>query len=202
MVPMTRVDHAIPSPPAAVIATFLADMAAASERTFPAWKELLVDGIAEPAPEGGALYDQIIVHQPLEDFYFAGVVALEAVKIRRYLGPNNASELLAALADQIDHAAGRNDRAVSDLVFFMIGRVELETGVELMTMPYDKIVEMILRRIGLDQHEATRTLMDDFAFRHCLGEPLALGVPQYWKAFTAKLKRDARHNAQTKSAAE
>jgi len=188
---MNRVELGPETDPADVIARFLTDMRAAAERTYPAWRNILVEGISDIAPEGSALYEQLLTHQPLEDFYFAGVVALEAAKIRRYLGADSASALLAELGAQVDRAAGRPDRAVSDLVFIAIGRIEVEAGPELMTMPYDKAVHVLLQRIGLDRDEATRPLMGDFAFRHGLGEPLARGVPAWWKTFAAKAQRRA-----------
>ncbi len=177
--------------PAEVIASFLSAMTAAAERTFPMWNKLYLDGLVDVAPEGSPLYDQLAAHQPIDDFYYAGVVAYEAAKIRRYLDPDNASQLLSELAAQVDHAARRSDRTVSDLVFFIMGRIELESGAELMTMPYDKVVQIILQRIGLEQHDSTKPLMNDFAYRHGLGEPLARGIPAWWKNYAAQIKRAA-----------
>jgi len=185
---MKHLNHVPATKPTELIAGFLAEMSAASERTFPLWRERLIDGLIDVAPEGSPLYEQIIAHQPLDDYYFAGVVAYEASTIRRHLDPDTASELLSELAAQVDRAAGRTDRVVSDLVFFIIGRLELESGLDVLTMPYDKTVQIMLQRIGLDRHEATQPLMIDFAFRHGLGEPLARGIPAWWKKY-AKLAR-------------
>ncbi len=188
---MTRLDQVSATKPAAVVACFLNDMSAVAQRTFPAWQRRLADGIADVAPEGSALYDQIVNHQPLDDFYFAAVVGVGSSKIRRHLPANDASSMLAELAAQVDRAAGRPDRAVSDLVFSMLGRIELESGVELMTMPYDKAVQIILQRIGIEQHETTKNLVDDFVFRHGLGEPLARGIPEWWKSYAAQVKHSS-----------
>ena len=40
--------------------------------------------------------------------------------------------------------------------------------------------------MGINKIEATKSPMRDKAFRHLLGEPLATGVPQWWKAFHSK----------------
>jgi hypothetical protein len=186
---MSREKNAIVTTPAEVIARFLTDMSAAAQRSFPMWSKLYTDGLADAAPEGSALYDQLVSHQPLDDYYFAGIVAFEASKIRRYLDANRASALLSELATQVDRAANRPDRVVSNLVFFIIGRIELESGVELMTMPYDKVIQIMLQHIGLEQNDATRPLMKDFVFRHGLGEPIARGVPAWWKKYAALIKR-------------
>jgi hypothetical protein len=188
---MRRVKALATDTPAGVINRFLTDMSAVAQRSFPIWHELYIDGLSEAAPKGSARHDQFVCHQPLDDFYFAGIVAFEASKIRRYLDAESASELLSELAIQVDRAAHRPDRVVSNLVFFIIGRIELESGLDVLTMPYDKVNQIILQHIGLEQNEATRPLMADFAFRHSLGEPIARGVPAWWKAYAAQIKREA-----------
>ena len=185
---MTRLKQVSDTKSAEVVACFLQDMTAVAQRTFPAWQRRLADGIADVAPEGSALYDQIVAHQPLDDFYFAAVVGIGSSKIRRYLDADDAGSMLTELAAQVDRAAGRPDRAVSDLVFSMLGRIELESGVDLMIMPYDKAVQIILQRIGIEQHETTKDLIGDFVFRHDLGEPLARGIPEWWKTYAAQVK--------------
>ena len=47
-------------------------------------------------------------------------------------------------------------------------------------------MKTILQHIGINKIETTRSLMRDKGFRHLLGEPLATGVPQWWRAFQAK----------------
>jgi hypothetical protein len=171
--------------PKKAAARFLKDMATVAKRSFPAWQKTLTAGIEE-CPLN---YDQrrgIFEIHPLDDYYFAGVVALEAAKIRALFAPDEASELLSQLAEQIDAAAERNDRVVSDLAFFIISRIELVAGIDKQKMPYDQVVKVILQRLGIDKIEATRHLMTETLYRHTLGEPLALGVPQWWKAFRSK----------------
>ncbi len=186
---MKQGEMAVHVKPADVIAEFLQAMTQATRKTYPTWQRILVDGVTDVAPEGTDLYRQLIEYQPLEDFYFAGVVALEAVKIRKYVEPRLAAELLTELAAQVDRVSGRPDRIVADFVFSTVSRLEVESGVNLLTMPYDQVVHLLLNRIGIPNYEATRLLLNDFAFRHSLGEPLARGVPQWWKAYGAKLKR-------------
>jgi hypothetical protein len=167
------------------IAQFLGDMLAVARKTYPVWFERLHQGYADCFADRPERAKECLDALPLEDLYFAGVVALEAAKIRKVMAPDQASELLAELATQVDAFAGRPDRMVSDLVFFIIGRIDLETGVEQMRMPYDLVVKLLLQKIGVEANEATRELMGDVVFRHNLGEPLARGVPAWWKAFAA-----------------
>jgi hypothetical protein len=197
---MMRLDAYVAAPTKDIVTRFLGDMAKAAQRSYPIWRKLLTDGIADHAPEGSVLHQYLTEHPPLDDYYFAAVVALEAAAIRRYLAPDRASEMLTEVAAQVDAAAGRPDRVVSDFVFFVMGRIDLETGVERMRMPYDEAVKAILHKIGLAADEATLPLMHDLAFRHQLGEPLALGVPSWWKAYAKALERADRIKLATISA--
>lgn len=167
------------------VSHFLAGMSSVAARTYPAWRKILDDGLSELAlnyDERRALLD---VH-PIDDYYFAGVVALDAARVRGLYSPAEAAEILGEIGEQVDDAAGRQDRVVSDLVFIMLGRIGLGSGVDLMKTPYDMIVKTILQRLGLDKIEATQALMRDKGFRHQLGEPLAVGVPQWWRDFHGK----------------
>ena len=125
---------------------------------------------------------------PLDDYDLAGVIALEAATIRVLFAPDEASELLSVLAEQVDAAAERTDRMVSDLVFLIMNRIELIRGIDKEKMPYDQVVKAILQRLGVDKIEATSHLLTESLYRHTLGEPLALGVPQWWKQFRSKYK--------------
>ncbi len=100
----------------------------------------------------------------------------------------NDGEILGEVGDQVDAAAGRPDRVVSDLVFYIMGKVELGSGVDRMKAPHDKVVKAILHHIGVDKVESTRALLRDKALRHQLGEPLATGIPQWWKAFQTQFR--------------
>ncbi len=166
------------------VSHFLGAMTSVAARTYPAWSKVFTDGLAEHSltiDERRMLFD---IH-PIDDYYFAGVVALETARIRGLYPPAEASELLGEIGAQVDAAAGRQDRVVSDLVFLMLGRIDLGTGVDLMKTPYDMVVKTILQQIGINKIEATQDLMRDKGFRHLLGEPLATGIQQWWKSFQA-----------------
>ncbi len=166
------------------VSHFLGAMTSVAARTYPAWSKVFTDGLAEHSltiDERRMLFD---IH-PIDDYYFAGVVALETARIRGLYSPAEASELLGEIGAQVDAAAGRQDRVVSDLVFLMLGRIDLGTGVDLMKTPYDMVVKTILQQIGINKIEATQDLMRDKGFRHLLGEPLATGIQQWWKSFQA-----------------
>ena len=167
------------------VSHFLSEMSSVAARTYPAWSKILNDGLADHSLNYDERRSLLEVH-PLDDYYFAGVVALDTARIRGLYSPAEAAELLGEIGDQVDAAAGRQDRVVSDLVFLMLGRIELNTGITQMKTPYDKVVKTILQHIGINKIETTRSLMRDKGFRHLLGEPLATGVPQWWRAFQAK----------------
>lgn len=167
------------------MAGFLKAMAKAAKATFPGWQKTLKTGI-EDCPLN---YDQrraVLEIHPLDDYYLAGVVALEAAQIRAAFPPDEAAELMSLLAEQVDALADRTDRVVSDLVFLIVSRIEMATSIDKSKMPHDQVVKVILGRLGIDKIEATAHLMTNTLYRHTLGEPLALGVPQWWKAFKAK----------------
>lgn len=169
----------------AAVAYFLGEMLSVAARTYPVWSRLLDDALSEcnlGFDDRRELFD---VH-PIDDYFFAGVVALECARMRGYYDPIESSEILGEVGDQVDAAAARHDRAVSDLVFFILGKIELGAGVDRMKVPHDKVVKAILLHMGIHKIEATQPLMSDKALRHALGEPLALGVPQWWKAFHAQ----------------
>ena len=169
----------------AAVASFLKHMAVACRKTFPAWQKRLLDGLDECALSYDTQYALIDAH-PLDDYYFAGVVALEAAKIHRLFAPEEAAELLAAIGEQADHAAGRTDRLVSDLIFFIIGRVQRTAGADTPKMPHDEVVRALLQKLGVDRSEETLHLMRAVLYLHELGEPLAVGVPQWWQSFRAR----------------
>jgi len=167
------------------VSHFLSEMSSVAARTYPAWSRILTDGLSEYSLTYDERRNLFEIH-PIDDYYFAGIVALEAVKIRGLYTPAEATELLSEIGEQVDAAAGRQDRIVSDMVFAMLGSVDMGTGIDRMKTPYDRVVKIILKHIGIHKIEATRELMRDKGFRHLLGEPLALGVPQWWRAFQAK----------------
>jgi hypothetical protein len=171
--------------PSAAVDRFLKHMAAAARKTFPAWQKKLIEGLDDCKLSYDTQYALIDAH-PIEDYYFAGVVALEAAKIRRLFAPDEASELLSLIAEQVDTVAERKDRIVSDLLFFMVGRVEKAAHVDQQKMPHDEVVRALLQKMGVDRSEETMHLMRAILYRHELGEPLALGVPQWWQMFRTK----------------
>lgn len=171
--------------PKAAVTRFLSDMSTAAERTFPAWHETLMAGIEDCALGYDDKRAVVEVH-PLDDYYFAGVVALEASKIRQMFSAKDAEALLSLIGEQTDATANRNDRAVSDLIFSIVGKVDLAMNAGGQKMPYDQVVKAILLRLGIDKVEATEHLMSDALYRHTLGEPLALGIPHWWQTFKSK----------------
>ncbi len=171
--------------PEAAVKRFLADTRRAAAKTFPRWQEILSEGIADcllSYDERRAVFD---IH-PIDDYYFAGAVALQAARIRPLFPAEESGEVLSLIADTVDAAAERTDRVVSDLVFFIIGRIETVAAADSDKKAYDQAVKVILQRLGLDTVEGTAHLMTQPLFRHALGEPLALGIPDWWVRFHGK----------------
>ena len=171
--------------PKVAVAQFLRDMASAAKSTFPDWHRTLIAGIEECALSVDTRRALLDIH-PLDDYYFAGVVALEASKIRSLFTPDEANELLSLIGEQVDAVAERKDRVVSGAVFFIMGCVAHGASSRTQKMPYDQVVKAILQRLGVDKVEATEHLMTEALYRHWLGEPLALGVPHWWNTFHTK----------------
>jgi hypothetical protein len=164
---------------------FLAAMKRATERSYPAWLAVLEDGLADCTlnyETHRAVFDM----HPLEDYYFAAAVGLEAARIRPLFTKAQANVLLAEIAAKVDASAGRTDRIVSDLVFTIVSQVDL-TIVESQRQPHDHVIEIILRRMGIAFAPETKELMSDLLFRHHLAEPLALEIPLWWPAFKEKI---------------
>jgi hypothetical protein len=164
------------------VAHFLQAMEAVAARTYPNWSAILNARLSDCTL---SFEDQraLIDRHPIDDYYLAGIVALEAARMRHSYTPAEADEILGEIGEQVDGVAGRMDRVVSDLVFDILGQIELGSGVDRMKMPHDKVVKAILQHMGFKKNDFTRELLFDVGFRHSLGEPLALHVPQWWKAF-------------------
>ncbi len=163
-------------------AHFLQAMEAVAARTYPQWSAILNARLSD-CPLSFEDQRAIIDRHPLDDYYFAGIVALEMARMRRLYPPTEADEILGEIGEQMDRVVGRMDRIVSDLAFDILGRIELGTGVDRMKMPHDKVVKAILEHMGFKKNDHTRALLSDIELRHTLGEPLAVHVPQWWKAF-------------------
>ena len=169
------------------VANFLTAMAGVSARLYPAWQRILNDALADCHLDFDERRNLFEMH-PVDDYFFAAVVALETAKLRGLYTPLEAAELLGEIGAQVDAKADRRDRLVSDMVFLMLGRIDLGAGMERMKAPYDKAVKTVLQQMGIAKIAATRKLLGDVGLRHMLGEPLALGVPQWWKAFQAQFQ--------------
>jgi hypothetical protein len=169
------------------VANFLTAMLGVTARIYPGWQRLLNDALADCALNFDERRNLFEMH-PVDDYFFAAVVALETAKLRGLYTPEESAELLGEIGAQVDARAGRMDRIVSDLVFLMLGRIDLGAGMERMKAPYDKAVKTVLQQMGVTKIPAARGLLGDVGLRHMLGEPLALGVPQWWKAFQAQFR--------------
>lgn len=178
---VARLDPLLAITPATAIGKFLVDMRILSERAWRPWNKALLSALTECALPARARR-VILDLNPIEDFFFAGVVAQQAARIRDLYPFAVAEALMRELALQADGAVGRGDNAVSSLAFIILGRIRKARAVENFR-DHDQAVEAILERIGVGRDSATAGIMDSLPVRHKLAEPLALAAPPWWDSF-------------------
>lgn len=164
---------------------FLGNVMGVTSRTYPGWVKIIESGLTDH----NALDNRqasLTDYYPIDDFFFAGFVALEAAKIPALYESADVDTLFSVIADQLDVSANRNDRVVSDLFFEIIARLNLLHTEASQKQPYDKVVKVILKRLDFDKTDAGKMLLADKAFRQLLAEPFALYAPQWWEKFKAK----------------
>lgn len=173
--------HLFPITPKDAIAKFLVDMRLISERAWRTWNRVFAAALQECALPLQA--QRRIVHlHPVEDYFFAGVVAQQAARIRDLYPFAVAEALMRELALQTDGAVGRGDSAISNLVFIILGRIRKARAADNFR-DHDQAVEAILERMGVGRDSATAGIMDSLPVRHKLAEPLALSAPPWWDSF-------------------
>ena len=167
--------------PEAAIAKFLVDMRILAERAWRPWNKALAGALVECALPLQARR-RILDLNPMEDYFFAGMVAQQAARIRDLYPFAAAEALMRELALQTDGAVGRGDSAVSNLVFIILGRIRKARASDNLC-DHDQAVAAILERIGVGRDSATAGIMNSLPVRHKLAEPLALAAPPWWDRF-------------------
>jgi hypothetical protein len=167
--------------PETAVQKFLVDMRLTAERSFRPWKEALEAGFSKTslAPADRA---ELLKPHPLEDYFYAGLIGLQATAVRESFTPTVAEALLRQVALQVDDAVGRGDRIVSNMVFIIFGRIRKNMDLGLKARPEDVVTDVILERLAIDRMKATSCLMYDPCYRHALTAPL-ITRPVWWKAF-------------------
>jgi hypothetical protein len=173
--------------PAEAVTSFLATMSANATRTSAGWMKTLGTGLEDCGVGYEARYE-FFEKTPVEDYYFAGMVAMEAARIRALFPPAEANAILSEIADQIDRHARRPDRVLSEMVFELMGRINVSRTPAQQKKPYDITVKVILEQLELHANDTTESLMRDKAFRLALGEPLAIGVRDWWSALQERFE--------------
>ncbi|MHB1204764.1 MAG: hypothetical protein ACYCZX_04290 [Rhodospirillaceae bacterium] len=171
------------------VAKFLVDMRLTSERSWRTWNKVLVEALVECALPLQARR-VILDLNPIEDCFFAAMVALQACRIRALYPFSVAEALMRELALQIDEAVGRSDSATSNLAFIILGRIRRARQADNFC-DHDQAVEALLERIGVGRNSATAAIMESLPIRHRLAEPLALAAPMWWDSFVAIYAVDA-----------
>jgi hypothetical protein len=163
---------------------FLGNVLGVTARTYPSWLKVIESSLAELNSTDNRR-TSIDTHYPVDDFFYAGFVALEAAKIPGLYESADVDVLFSTIADQLDRVANRQDRLVSDLFFEIIARLNLLQAEATQKQPYDKVVKVILKRLDFDKTDSGKMLLMDKGFRQLLAEPFALYAPQWWEKFKA-----------------
>ena len=80
------------------VAYFLREMEAAAARTYPNWTATLNARMSECMLSFDD-HRTVIDRHPIDDYYFAGVVALEAARMRGMYPPSEADEILGEIGE-------------------------------------------------------------------------------------------------------
>jgi hypothetical protein len=187
---LSPISPLLPITAKAAVAKFLVDMRLISERSWRVWNKVLLDALIECAlPQQARRL--ILDLNPVEDYFLAATVAVQAYRIREVFAFSVAEALMRELALQTDGAVGRDDSAVSNLLFLILGRIRKARAAENFR-DHDQAVESILERIGVGRNSATAAIMNSLPVRHRLAEPLALAAPQWWDSFVTIYTVDAQ----------
>lgn len=168
---------------------FLYDVVGVVETTYPVWEKRLIAFI-EDTPMVFEDKRRLVEVNPLRHYFYAAVVAIEASKIRTLYPTEIAEELLADINDLIDQLSDRSDQMVSDLVFDLMQRLRV-VEIDDTKKAHDVAMKRIAELLQLTSVEATKGLTKDVVFRQEMGQPLAVSVRHWWKAF--KSSRQLAH---------
>lgn len=167
--------------PDTAVQKFLVDMRLAADRLFRGWKQTLDDGFSKTSVSPAERRELVKPH-PLEDYFYAGLIGLQATALREGFSPTVAEALLRQVALQVDAAVGRSDRIISNLVFIIFGRIRKNKDLGLNVPAHEVVTDVILERLAIDRLAATRHLMRDCVYRKALAAPLTDRVI-WWDAF-------------------
>lgn len=168
--------------PEAAVQKFLVDMRLAADRLCRGWKQALEDGFAKTSVSPVERRELLKPH-PLEDYFYTGLIGLQATAVREQFPPTVAEALLRQIALQADAAVGRSDRIISNLVFIIFGRIRKNKDVGLNVPAHEVVTDVILERLAIDRMGATRHLMRDATYRKALAAPMTDRVI-WWDAFS------------------
>lgn len=167
--------------PREAVKRFLYDVVDVIEKTYPVWEKRLQQFLQDTTLDFEVKRSFTEIH-PVRHYFFAVVVGMEAVKIRTLFPTEVAEELLAEINDLIDSLADRTDHMVSDLVFDIMHRVQV-CDVDDTIKAHDVAMKRIAELLYLTTTEETKALCNDVVFRQEMGQPLALSMRHWWKAF-------------------
>ena len=178
---MSTVAARFPIHPKQAVEKFLVDMRLTAERAFRRWNKVLMEAISD-CPLSPNERAALLKPHPIDDYFYAGVVALHAQTVRQLFPSDIAEGLMKELAIQADPSVGRTDSVVSHIIFMALSRMRKarEANNE---RDHDQVVETLLERIGVDRRKATQHLMTQLLLRQTLCEPLVMAGPNWWQGF-------------------
>jgi hypothetical protein len=166
--------------PETAVQKFLVDMRLTAERSFRAWSTALEAGLSSinlPPCD-------VIKPHPLDHYFDAGLIALQASAMRSSFPPAVAEALLRQIALQVDATVGRSDRIISNMVFIILGRIRKNAALGLNVRADEVAIDVLLERLAIDRMQTTKHLMQCSFFRRALIAPLSDHVV-WWEAFSA-----------------
>ena len=160
---------------------FLTDMKRLSDRMFPVWRDRLKAHIEDTDMPFEAKRNLIERHD-LELYFYAAIVAIEAIKVYALFEQAEADEIMSDINDQIDGVLGRHSRATSNLCFDMFRTIKFAERQQNLK-PHDQVMKWIVRLLDLDNIPETQHLATDVVFRQELAEPVAHCFVHWWLGF-------------------
>ena len=171
-----------PIHPKQAVEKFLVDMRLTAERAFRRWNKVLMEAISD-CPLSPNERAALLKPHPIDDYFYAGFVALHAQTVRQLFPSDVAEGLMKELAIQVDPSVGRSDSVVSHIVFMALSRMR-KAREENNERDHDQVIETLLERIGVDRRKATQHLMTQLLLRQTLCEPLVVAGPNWWQGFS------------------
>jgi hypothetical protein len=158
------------------VGLFLSD--AATVAGFDVWNaNANADPDAPPRPISAYVMERPILTEP-DPWFYAGLIALECVKVMDLFTPKEAATVLRRISLDADAAIGRAGRAVSRLAFALVGRLGYGAVIMHTRVPEHHVSNVILMMMG--NHKTWSHLLPDADACRQVRAAIRLGNPTWW----------------------